>query len=129
MKKSITGQLGENLACQFLAKKGYQILVRNYRCCQGELDIIAKSRDKTLVFVEVKTISQLENLIDLGLTAEDHLTFTKLKKLRQLSEMFANKNPNLVDEKRGWRVDLVAISLTDDKRVNIKHYENILTEI
>ena len=50
------GDLGEQLAADFLIKKGYTILERNYRTPYGELDIIAKDRD-TVLFIEVKTRS------------------------------------------------------------------------
>lgn len=48
------GDRGENLAARFLRNKGYKIIVRNYRCELGEIDIVAKD-GRTLVFVEVKT--------------------------------------------------------------------------
>jgi putative endonuclease len=47
------GQLGETLACQYLSRQGYRILLRNYRTKLGEIDIIAEEQG-TLVFVEVK---------------------------------------------------------------------------
>ena len=43
----------ETLACEYLIRHGYQILCRNFRCRQGEIDIIARDRDY-LVFIEVK---------------------------------------------------------------------------
>ena len=52
--KQKTGQLGENLAIQYLMHKEYTILARNWRYGKGELDIIAK-KDQYLVIVEVKT--------------------------------------------------------------------------
>ncbi len=51
------GDRGENLAARFLRNKGYKIILRNYRCVLGEIDIVARE-GKTLVFVEVKTRSQ-----------------------------------------------------------------------
>ena len=49
------GTRGENLACQFLRKRGYKILYRNFRGrTGGEIDVVCRDRD-TLVFVEVKT--------------------------------------------------------------------------
>ncbi len=45
---------GEELAADFLKKKGYRIVARNYKTPIGEIDIIAKDRE-TLVFAEVKT--------------------------------------------------------------------------
>ena len=56
-----TGKIGENLACQYLEKNNYKIIKRNFRCRQGEIDIIAY--DKTtneLVLVEVKARTSLK---------------------------------------------------------------------
>jgi len=50
------GKEGEEIAQDYLQKLGYQILERNYRSQQGEVDIIARDRD-FLVFVEVKYYS------------------------------------------------------------------------
>lgn len=50
------GKVGEQIAEQYLIAKGYQILERNYRSQQGEIDLIAKDKDM-LVFVEVKNYS------------------------------------------------------------------------
>lgn len=47
------GNKGEDLACKFLRKQGYQILERNYLIRGGEIDIIARDKG-ILVFVEVK---------------------------------------------------------------------------
>ena len=43
----------ETMACEYLIQQGYQILQRNFRCRQGEIDVIAKENEY-LVFVEVK---------------------------------------------------------------------------
>ncbi len=48
------GESGENAAARFLRSAGFKIIVRNFRCELGEVDIIARD-GKTLVFVEVKT--------------------------------------------------------------------------
>ena len=48
------GKAGEDLACDELARRGYEILARRYRRRGGELDIVARD-GATLVFVEVKT--------------------------------------------------------------------------
>ncbi len=49
-----TGRQGEDVAVQFLLKKGYRIVERNFRCPFGEMDIVARQAD-TLVFVEVRS--------------------------------------------------------------------------
>ena len=48
------GKEGEEYACQFLERKGYQIIQRNFSSKQGEIDIIAKDKEE-YVFIEVKT--------------------------------------------------------------------------
>jgi putative endonuclease len=48
------GDRGENMAAKYLRMHGMKIIVRNFRCELGEIDIIARE-GKTLVFVEVKT--------------------------------------------------------------------------
>lgn len=50
------GRYGEDRACEYLESLGYQLIERNFRCKDGELDIVAQD-GKTLVFVEVKTRS------------------------------------------------------------------------
>src|SRR5437870_61274 len=52
----LRGTGGEEAACAHLEALGYRILTRNYRCRQGEIDIIALDGE-VLVFVEVKTRS------------------------------------------------------------------------
>src|SRR3954449_2818392 len=48
------GDRGENVAARYLTNLGYKIIIRNFRCDVGEIDIVAR-HGKTLVFVEVKT--------------------------------------------------------------------------
>jgi putative endonuclease len=49
------GAGAEDLAAAYLTDKGFVILKRNYRVRTGEIDCIARDRDGTLVFVEVKS--------------------------------------------------------------------------
>ncbi len=49
------GRYGEDLAAQHLQALGMTVLARNWRCAQGELDLVARDTDGTVVFVEVKT--------------------------------------------------------------------------
>jgi putative endonuclease len=51
--RAALGRIGEDLACEELERRGYEILARRYRRRGGELDIIARD-GQTLVFVEVK---------------------------------------------------------------------------
>src|SRR5687768_14780046 len=51
-----TGNLGEDIAAEFLKKKGFEIVTRNYRFKKAEIDIIVK-KENWLLFIEVKTRS------------------------------------------------------------------------
>ena len=114
------GRIGENIACNFLIGKKYKILLRNHREGSDEIDIIAKSFDGVLVFVEVKALK--EGVGDL--IPEDHLTKSKLNKISRACRIFAGFHRELVDERKGWRIDLVAVTLGDGEN-KISHYENI----
>ncbi len=128
-QKSELGELGEDLACEYLVNKKYKILERNFRKPWGEIDIIATSADKTLVFVEVKTMRENPNL-----RPEDNLSRAKLEKLRKTSAMYVGSYPEKVKKKRGWRIDLVAISIGNDLTIksndySLNHLENISFEV
>ncbi|MBI4432903.1 MAG: YraN family protein [Candidatus Omnitrophica bacterium] len=48
------GTIGEELAAQYLSRRGYKILLKNYECDLGEIDLVAKEKG-ALIFIEVKT--------------------------------------------------------------------------
>jgi putative endonuclease len=54
--KATTGKKGEEMAANFLALHGFEIVARNYRYKHAEIDLIAR-KENLLVFVEVKTRS------------------------------------------------------------------------
>jgi putative endonuclease len=117
------GQIGEDIASEYLIKNSWKILVRNYRGKLGEIDIVAVRGDKTLVFFEIKTIYNHEFS---KFMPEDNLSMAKLKKLQRICQIFIDKNPMLVDQEKGWRIDLLAIDIgSDNKATDIRHYENI----
>ena len=123
-----TGQIGEDLACEFLIGKGYKILKRNYRKPWGEIDVIVRTKTNTLVFVEVKALRENPSA---GLLPEDHLTSSKLDKLQRTCQGFIAENPGWVKGDRGWQIDLIAIKIPEGadkptlKNCEINHYENI----
>jgi putative endonuclease len=54
VNRKALGALGEERAREFLKKRGYRIVETNFRCREGEIDIIARDGGY-LVFVEVRT--------------------------------------------------------------------------
>ncbi|MCX6149194.1 MAG: YraN family protein [Ignavibacteriales bacterium] len=114
LSSSKVGNEGEDLACDFLLKKGFKIIERNYRYGKtGEIDIIAKDGE-TLVFAEVKYRKNLE----FG-EPEYGITKNKMNQLRKLANTYLfDKNINEVT----CRFDVVAIlELTKGKPV-INYY-------
>ncbi len=96
------GAWGEKVAATKLEADGYRIVARNWRCQQGEIDLIAQAGDGLLVFVEVKTRKGR------GMGApEEGLTAHKSRKLIQLAQIYLGEHDLDVD----WRLDLVAVEL------------------
>lgn len=80
--KDELGKFGEDTACRYLIKNGYKILIRNFRCRLGEIDIIAQ-KEGVLCFIEVKTrISQ-----KYGKPAEA-VTINKQKRIYRCAEYY-----------------------------------------
>jgi putative endonuclease len=93
------GDKGEGLACNFLKKKGYRVILRNFKTSLGEIDIIAKDKD-TLVFIEVKTRESLQY----GQPFES-VTRIKRKKIANVATLYLKK----LKEIPACRFDIVSI--------------------
>ncbi|MDY3032162.1 MAG: YraN family protein [Clostridia bacterium] len=81
------GDYGENAAAAYLEYKGYEIVKRNYRIRNGEIDIIARDTNGTLVFAEVKTRSRT----DYGLAAE-YVDAKKRERLIRTALIFTGRD-------------------------------------
>ena len=102
MKRRDTGILGEKLAGNFLKKRSYRIIETNYRCPQGEIDIVAKQKD-TLAFIEVRTKTSLE----FG-SPEESITPAKKERMKAAALHYQQTHSNLPQL---WRIDVVAVEL------------------
>ena len=105
MKRKDTGNLGEKLASEFLRGRGYDIIETNYRCREGEIDIVADDRG-CLVFVEVRT----KKSIQFG-SPEESITPAKMQRLVASSSRYRQTHSNLPPS---WRIDVVAIELDSE---------------
>ena len=120
MKRRDVGLLGEKLAKDFLKKRGYRILESNYRCPEGEIDVVARHKD-SLVFVEVRTKRSLE----FG-SPEESITPTKMERLRAVAAHYQQTHNNLPSS---WRIDVVAVEIDQrDKPLRIELIENAVGE-
>lgn len=112
------GASGEELAAQFLLRKGYRILARNLKTRYGEIDILAvdENNASTLVIIEVKSKTGQE----FGDPAE-MVDRRKQLKLRSLADQIAEQYHRM-----DYRIDVITIDLSDTKPI-INHIEDALS--
>jgi putative endonuclease len=99
--KDVLGRYGEDLAAQHLEASGLLLLDRNWRCREGELDLVARDGDGTVVFVEVKTRSSRA----FGEPSEA-VGPVKARRLRRLAARWLQEHPG---GPRPLRFDVVSI--------------------
>ncbi len=102
-------------AWDYLSKKGYKILDKNYRCKIGEIDVVAKKKGQ-IVFIEIKTRTSA----DFGDPEESVHPF-KRRKLVRLAEWYL-KDKKLEDSSA--RFDVVSILWKDSGDPEIRLIEN-----
>ena len=107
------GELGEDLAAEFLQKKGYTIIERNWRSGRNELDIIAEINN-TLVVIEVKTrtyyfFDDVNNVVSRG----------KMKTIVKTTQDYFT----LKQVEKEVRFDIILV-IKNNKTRQIKHIEN-----
>ncbi|UPS92799.1 YraN family protein [Bizionia sp. M204] len=107
------GELGEQLAAEYLQAKGYVILERNYRFKKAEIDIIAKHNNQ-MICVEVKARNS-----DFFGDPQEFVTPGKVKLLVKAMDAYVTENDIDLDS----RFDIIAV-LKNKTTETITHYEN-----
>ena len=119
MERRDTGRLGEKLAQDFLKKQGFHIIDTNYRCPEGEIDIVARHND-CLVFIEVRTKTN-----PVFCSPEESVTRTKKRRLIATARHYRQSHGHLPTS---WRIDFVAVELDQKaKPLRIELIENAIT--
>jgi len=127
MKSKKLGRLGEKIAENFLKKKGYQILDRNYKfqipgdLQKGEIDIVAKKKD-IICFVEVKTLKNPK----IEIFPEEKINFSKKKKIILTAENWLIENKVPLESK--WQIDIISIQIKNNE-TEIFHFENVISDL
>ena len=110
------GAWGEEVAAEYLRRKGYAILSRNFRVRQGELDIVA-SKGRYLVFVEVKTRKN-----DRFAAAREFITPAKQHRMIWAAEYWCAQHPSTLQP----RFDAIEVYGEEGcARPRVNHLENI----
>jgi putative endonuclease len=114
--KDALGRRGEDIAARHLVVAGLEVVERNWRCSQGEIDIVAREGTE-LVFVEVKTRSSVAYGHPL-----EAITPTKLARLRRLAGAWCEAHP----EQRGQvRIDAIAVIAPATAPARVEHLRGV----
>ncbi|MCW2717027.1 YraN family protein [Pseudonocardia sp.] len=112
--KDVLGRRGEDLAVEYLQHQGLVVLSRNWRCRDGELDVVATDSTR-LVVCEVKTRSTAW----FGEPAEA-VTGKKAARIRRVTQAW------LAVHSVRWceiRFDVVSVIAEPGRPVTVQHYE------
>jgi len=113
------GAFGERVAAAHLEAKGYRIRARNFRCREGEIDIVAEEGD-CLVFVEVRT----RRGDAFGSPAES-VTVAKERRLLTVARAYLQQHNDVPPNQR---IDVVAIELSRGRLLTVQHIEGAIAD-
>lgn len=113
------GAYGERVAARFLTEAGMSILERNWRCSEGELDLVARD-DHVLVVCEVKTRST-----DTHGSPHEAIDGSKLERLQRLAVRWASERLG-ASASPLIRIDLVAVFANGRGAARVDHVRGLL---
>jgi len=113
---TLLGKRGEEIACDYLVSRGYQVVDRNWRCSAGEIDIVARE-GSSLVVVEVKARSSL---------AAGHpfeaITAAKFARLRALAGHWCAAQSETF---LSVRIDAIAVLIPGGRPATVEHLTGV----
>lgn len=113
------GSKGESFTVNYLAEHGYQVLEQNFHSRYGEVDVIAKLGEDTIVFVEVKTRSQ-----HFVAPPAQSVTKNKQKKIIETAKVYLGENI----DKYFIRFDVMEVIVDNAENISSFNYlENAFT--
>lgn len=110
------GRHGEDVVQRWIEDRGWSVLARNWRCGQGEADLVALDEGE-LVIVEVKTRRSSQ----FGLPQEA-VTRAKLARLRRIAGEWLRDDPRPY---RGVRIDVMAVMLPRVGSARVEHLRGV----
>ena len=114
--KDVLGKQGEQFAAEYLQRAGFRILDRNWRCAEGEIDIVAADR-RALVVCEVKTRSGVRYGTPL-----EAISRRKRSRLRRLAVRWIVAHGILFDE---IRVDVLGVLRSETGEFTVEHVRGV----
>jgi putative endonuclease len=116
------GDLGEGIACEFLMKRGFIILERNYLRKWGEIDVVG-DKNGVIHFIEVKSVEGSLSSVANGYRPEDNMHPWKLKRLARTMQTYMLEKRLDCD----YQLDLITVRIDTRSRVgHVELIENII---
>ncbi len=116
VSNKLLGSVGEELAARYLEQRGYDIIDRNYRCPEGEADLVAYDQDDDeVVLVEVKTRRSRSERF--GAYPEEAVTPGKQRRYRRIALCYTADHypvPSI-------RFDVIGVTLRPPNIGEIRH--------
>ena len=117
----LVGQLGEDLASQYLIDHGYKIIDKNFHTRFGEIDLIAQkvgqpTLDDEILFLEVKTrTSKLFGYPEQAVDAK------KIKHLLEAIKIYRQVN----QRNNFWRLDIISIEIVNGEVKDLRWFKDV----
>lgn len=111
------GDRGEDLAARYLERCGWIVLERNWRCRYGEIDLVCREPDGTVVICEVKARTGRGYGGPL-----EAITQAKARRLRHLTAAWAREHPG---RRPGLRIDAIGVLWHPDGTASVSHERGI----
>lgn len=130
-KHNEIGRIGEEIASNWLKKRGFEIFERNYLKKWGEIDIVARETTGKTHFVEVKTVSyETRELLNKAVShgtwrPEENVHRDKQARMKRAVETWLSENRYGGE----WQVDVIAVRVVPrEKYATVKYLENLVFE-
>ena len=125
-EKRRVGDLGEAVACEFLRRRDFEILERNYLRKWGEIDIVAR-KNGIMRFIEVKSVSGSMAPVTHGTLGayrpEENVHPAKLKRLARTMQTYLLEKKLDCD----WQLDVVTVRVDEKgRKAHAEMIENVI---
>ncbi|MDR1915988.1 MAG: YraN family protein [Synergistaceae bacterium] len=111
------GEMGEEIASEYLKKLGWRILDRNIRIGRGELDIAAMDGDE-LVIVEVRS-----RRIGKIMSSEESVGPHKLRSVIKTARKYIES----ISYRGNWRIDVLAVTEDKNRGISVELFCDVTT--
>jgi len=119
MDRARIGSLAEQTTVDYLQRRGYRIIDRNYRKPWGEIDIIAQY-GPTVIFTEVKANSRQV----VGFEPELRANGSKMHKVARTAQLYLQDR--FPGQEKEWQIDIISVTFNvSTHTAAIKHFKNI----